>query len=112
MTDPGEELLRQRETLFSRLVSAYLDRDLVTIEEALRPDVVLHLPGSSPFAGEHHGRDAVGRFLLGLRQFLESHDVPTAFEHDENPDDREARDHRPWAEAPRRDAREGHGGVR
>jgi hypothetical protein len=84
MSEVGEEVRRQRETLFSRLVTAYLDRDFVTIEEALRRDVVLHLPGYSPFAGEHHGRDAVGRFLLGLRQFLESQDEPTAFEHDEN----------------------------
>ena len=76
--------LQRREAFFSRLRDAYLDRDFPTIEEGLRPDVVLHLPGSSPFAGEHQGREAVVRFILGLRQFLVSHKAPAAFEHDEN----------------------------
>lgn len=80
----GEDALQQREALFARLVRAYLERDFVTIEEALRRDVVLHLPGFSPFAGEHHGHEAVGRFLLGLRQFLESQATPIAYEHEGN----------------------------
>jgi hypothetical protein len=42
------------------------------------------MPGSSPFAGEHEGAEAVGRVILGLRQFLLSLDVPATFEHEGN----------------------------
>ena len=48
----------------------------------MREDVVLDLPGSSPFAGEHHGHESVGKFLLGIRQFVISKDPLFTFVHD------------------------------
>ena len=71
-----------RETLFASLVLAFLERDFATIGQALREDVVLVLPGSSPFAGVHHGAEAVGRFLLGLRQFVISDEKALSYSHE------------------------------
>jgi ketosteroid isomerase-like protein len=72
----------ERETLFTRLVLAFVQRDFATVRQALREDVVLILPGSSPFAGVHRGVEAVGRFLLGLRRLVVSEDRPTTFLHE------------------------------
>ena len=63
------------------LSDAFVRRDYDMIERAMRDDVVLELPGSSPFAGEHRGRDAVGRYLLGIRQFVRSNGKPIKFTH-------------------------------
>jgi ketosteroid isomerase-like protein len=71
-----------RETLFASLVLAFLERDFATIGQALREDVVLVLPGSSPFAGVHRGAEAVGRFLLGLRQFVISDEKALSYTHE------------------------------
>jgi hypothetical protein len=71
-----------RETLFASLVLAFLERDFATIGQALREDVVLVLPGSSPFAGVHRGSEAVGRFLLGLRQFVISDEKALSYSHE------------------------------
>jgi hypothetical protein len=71
-----------RESLFARLSTAYVARDFATIERWLRPDVVLHIPGSSPFAGEHPGDAAVARLLVGLRQFLDPGERPISFTHE------------------------------
>jgi hypothetical protein len=71
-----------REVLFASLVLAFLERDFATIGQALREDVVLVLPGSSPFAGVHRGAEAVGRFLLGLRQFVISDERALSFSHE------------------------------
>jgi hypothetical protein len=75
---------QRREALFARLIHAYLERNFASIEAALRPDVVLHLPGSSPFAGEHQGNEPVVRSLSGLRQFILAKDTPIAYEHHGN----------------------------
>jgi ketosteroid isomerase-like protein len=72
----------QRERLVSRLATAFVERDLTTLERAMREDVVLVLPGSSPFAGEHHGHESVGRFLVGIRQFIISKEPSFIFVHD------------------------------
>lgn len=74
----------RRETLVSRLATAFAQRDLRTIEREMREDVVLDLPGSSPFAGEHHGHESAGRFLLGIRGFVSSKDPSFVFIHDAN----------------------------
>jgi acyl-CoA thioesterase FadM/ketosteroid isomerase-like protein len=52
-----EFLARQREM--------YAGGDLQTVEELLADDVVWHVPGSSPIAGDYNGREAVtGYFRL------------------------------------------------
>ena len=70
-----------RERLFTTISTAFVKRDYQTIERAMRADVVLELPGSSPFAGEHRGLDSVGRYLLGVRQFARSNGTPITFRH-------------------------------
>ena len=75
----------RRETLVSRLATAFADRDFMTMEREMREDVVLDLPGTSPFAGEHHGRESVGKFLVGIRQFVLSSKEPHfVFVHEAN----------------------------
>lgn len=71
-----------RETLVTRLATDFAQRDFRTIERAMRDDVVLDLPGSSPFAGEYHGHESVGKFLLGIRQFVISDEPLFTFVHD------------------------------
>ena len=78
------DLELDREALYARLVRAFVERDFGTIEQAMREDVVLELPGSSPFAGKHVGYDAVDRYLLGMRQFMRSTGKPIAFDHEDN----------------------------
>ena len=74
----------RRETLVTRLATAFAERDFRTMEREMREDVVLDLPGSSPFAGEHHGHESVGKFLLGIRQFVMSTDPSFIFAHEAN----------------------------
>jgi ketosteroid isomerase-like protein len=38
-----------------RLYQAIADRDFVAAESCFAEDVVWHLPGNSPIAGDHHG---------------------------------------------------------
>ena len=42
---------------------AFVDRDMATIADLLREDIVWRVPGRSILAGEHGGRDAVLAFL-------------------------------------------------
>jgi hypothetical protein len=72
---------RDREGLIDRLAHAYAERDFATVERSMSSDVVLHVPGSSPFAGEHHGRDLVSRMAAGLRRFMETEGRPLTYEH-------------------------------
>ena len=74
----------RREALVSRLAAAFAERDFRTLDRAMCEDVVLELPGSSPFAGEHRGHESVGRFLLGIRQFIISEEPSFTFVHDWN----------------------------
>ena len=80
-SDKGTREL-DREALFASLVLAFIERDFAAIGQALRDDVVLVLPGSSPFAGVHRGAEAVGRFLLGLRQFVVSDEEALSYSHE------------------------------
>jgi ketosteroid isomerase-like protein len=38
-----------------RLYRAVADRDFIVVESCFAEDVVWHLPGESPIAGDHHG---------------------------------------------------------
>ena len=71
-----------------RLYRAFIEgRYVPTVEEVFRQDVVWHLPGSGPLAGDHRGRDAV---LAAMRRFeersegeirLDLHDIVANDEH-------------------------------
>ena len=45
--------------VLQRYVDAWVCSDLETLFATYHPDVVVHYGGSSPFAGDHHGRDAL-----------------------------------------------------
>jgi ketosteroid isomerase-like protein len=77
-----EETQIRREGLFARLDSAFMRRDHVVFDEAVREDVVIELPGSSWLAGTFHGREAFGRHMASLRQVLRSTDTPSLFLHE------------------------------
>jgi ketosteroid isomerase-like protein len=79
---PGRELQLAREDLFARLVGAFKHRDFAVFDEAVRPDVVLEMPGSSWLAGTHRGLESFGRHVAGLRQVLRSTDEPTVYLHE------------------------------
>lgn len=72
----------EREVLFARLDGAFMRRDYVAFDEAVREDVVIELPGSSWLAGMFHGREAFGRHLASLRQVLRSTDTPSLYLHE------------------------------
>lgn len=78
---PKTDLQSEREGLFVRLVEAYRQRDFGVIEEAVRPDVVLKLPGSSWLAGTYRGHEAFGRYVLAIRQVLRAAEKPSRYHH-------------------------------
>jgi len=45
-----------------RLYAALAAGDLAVVADLVAPDVVLHVPGTHPLAGVHHGLDGFGRF--------------------------------------------------
>lgn len=49
----------QNATVLDRLNEAYRAWDLEALERVLADDVVYHIPGRSPVAGDYRGRDAV-----------------------------------------------------
>ncbi len=70
--------------LIRKMYDAFIRGDYIpTLTEILSEDVVWHLPGAGPFAGDHRGRDAVfaamGHFDGSVQ--LELHDVLANDEH-------------------------------
>jgi hypothetical protein len=68
--DPGVQ--QEREAQFARNIEAFIRRDFGLIEETMRPDVTLEMPGSSWVAGTYRGLEEVGRGVVALRQVLNS----------------------------------------
>jgi ketosteroid isomerase-like protein len=65
-------------TAYRLAAAAFRAGDLAAIEKLVDPDVVWHLPGPHPLAGDLRGRDALIGFLgqLGALGFwLREHDV-------------------------------------
>ena len=50
------------------LYAALLTNRLDDARRNCRPDVVLHVPGSHPLSGDHHGPDALVRFVEAGRE--------------------------------------------
>lgn len=82
--DVSSELQREREGRFIESVGAFIRRDFEAMGEAMHPDVVMRLPGSSWLAGSHRGPEEVGRCIRGLRQVLESSEDRVTFVHHED----------------------------
>jgi ketosteroid isomerase-like protein len=78
---PKTDVQSEREGLFARLLAAFMQRDFGAFEEAVRPDVVLELPGTSWLAGTYHDYEAFGRYILALRQVLRAAEKPITYRH-------------------------------
>ncbi len=80
MSHPNEDVVR-------KAYAAHDSRDLETLRGLLAPDIKWHSPGRHRLAGDHHGPDAVLRFLTGLHEMtsgtlrIEIHDVLANDEH-------------------------------
>ncbi|HEX5626658.1 MAG TPA: hypothetical protein VFY08_01425 [Actinomycetota bacterium] len=62
----------EREARFARNIDAFIRRDFGVIEETMRPDVTLEMPGSSWVAGTYLGLEEVARGVVALRQVFNS----------------------------------------
>jgi uncharacterized protein len=63
---------------YRRAVEAFRANDLVALETLIADDVVWHVPGSGPRAGDIIGRESLLRWLAGLSDlgfWLREHDV-------------------------------------
>jgi ketosteroid isomerase-like protein len=77
-----DQLNTDREAIFAELLAAFGRRDNNVILAAMRPDVVLLLPGTSPLAGTYRGIEEVGRFVVALRAVLDTGRHEVSFEHE------------------------------
>jgi ketosteroid isomerase-like protein len=72
----------KREAQFIQNMGAFMRRDFIALDESMRPDVVMELPGNSWLAGLYSGLEEVSRCVLGLRQVLISEEKQVSFLHE------------------------------
>jgi hypothetical protein len=72
----------EREAQFGRNMEAFIRRDFGVIEETMRPDVALDMPGSFWLAGTYQGFEAVSRGVVALRQVFNSDKRLVTFLHE------------------------------
>jgi ketosteroid isomerase-like protein len=77
-----DQLSSDREVIFAELLAALGRHDHDVIRAAMRSDVILVMPGSSPLAGTYRGIEEVGRFVVSLRAVLDSGRHEVSFEHE------------------------------
>jgi uncharacterized protein len=78
VTEPPPTTEHANATAYRQAAAAFRASDLAAIEKLVDQDVVWHIPGAHPLAGDLHGRDALISFLsqLGAWGFwLREHDV-------------------------------------
>lgn len=74
-------------TTYRRTADAFRTGDRETLAALIDEDVVWHIPGSGPLAGDIHGREALFRFFDRLREVTDGtfaiaeHDVLGSDEH-------------------------------
>jgi ketosteroid isomerase-like protein len=72
------------EAVVRAAAAAVVNADPAAYAEVTAPDIVVHFPGTSPVAGDHHGRGALGkriRELTGSPLSIEVVDVLASDEH-------------------------------
>jgi uncharacterized protein len=89
--DQGREDNRAMEhpdaVAYHRTADAFREGDMETLAGLFDEDVIWHIPGTSPLAGEIHGRDALWRWFDRLREVtngtftLEDHDILATDDH-------------------------------
>jgi hypothetical protein len=72
----------EREAQYGRNMEAFIRRDFGVIEETMRPDVALDMPGSSWLAATYQGFEAVSRGVVALRQVFNSDRKLVTFLHE------------------------------
>jgi hypothetical protein len=72
----------ERQAQFALSMDAFIRRDFSVIDENLRPDVALEMPGSSWLAGTYRGLEAVSRGVIALRQVFNSDKRLVTFLHE------------------------------
>jgi hypothetical protein len=82
MTPVDPWVQEEREAQFARNMDAFIRRDFSVIDETMRPDVSLGLPGSSWLAGTYRGLEAVSRGVIALRQVFNSDKKLVTFLHE------------------------------
>ena len=65
---PAPEAKAVVDAFLARQRSMYAGGDLGPVEELLAEDVVWHVPGASPIAGEYRGREAVTGYFRARRE--------------------------------------------
>jgi hypothetical protein len=78
--DPSVQ--EKREAQFALSMDAFIRRDFGFIDENLRPDVALEMPGSSWLAGTYRGLEAVSRGVMALRQVMNADSRLVTFLHE------------------------------
>jgi ketosteroid isomerase-like protein len=78
--DPSVQL--EQEAQFARSMDAFIRRDFSVIDETMRPDVTLEMPGSSWLAGTYQGLESVSRGVMALRQVFNSDKRLVTFLHE------------------------------
>jgi ketosteroid isomerase-like protein len=76
--------MHPNEAVVRAAAAAVADRDPAAYAEVSAPDVIVHFPGTSPVAGDHHGRGVLGariRELTGSPLTVEVVDVLGSDDH-------------------------------
>jgi ketosteroid isomerase-like protein len=76
-----DDVRRDRERNFVDALRAFERRDFAAVQQTMRSDVVIVLPGDSWISGTFAGYDLVGRCLAGLRRVFESNETLMTFTH-------------------------------
>ena len=82
MSPVDPRVQEEREAQFARNMDAFIRRDFSVIDETMRADVVLGLPGSSWLAGTYRGLEDVSRSVVALRQVFNSDKKLVTFLHE------------------------------
>jgi ketosteroid isomerase-like protein len=82
MTPVDPWVQEEREAQFARNMDAFIRRDFNVVDETMRPDVTLEMPGSSWLAGTYQGLEAVSRGVIALRQVFNSDKRLVTFLHE------------------------------
>lgn len=63
------------------MVAAFAEGKTSLVPLAMRDDVSLVVPGTTEYAGERHGREAVRRFVVALQPLIAPSGSPFEFSH-------------------------------
>jgi hypothetical protein len=80
----GNDVMRSREDLFTRIALAFAHHDFDAVADGVRPDVELTLRGSSWLAGKYRGYEEFGHYVAGAAEVLAPAGRQLSYLHDGN----------------------------